>query len=457
MPNRWPITSGNWSDSAIWSGSIIPTASDDVFANSQSIYIDTDIAVITLRNSATGSAIFGGSFFLNNGVNVNVSNSIIKAGSGTSLIVISQSNAASMNCPAMTLASGFGAFVVMQTSSSLNYTGSVQTTNIGGAISHGSKGILNISGSVTTNNTNGNIGISISNGGTLNIVGNAIGGTAATQRTILAQSPSCSINITGNVIGGTGNGAVAVTLGINGANGNISLTVNGNVTGNGSAGILAAFGVSNIVITGSLIDNGASAYLDTQFGAGSNLTVSGSVIGSRATGATINKTTAGGNITVIGPVYAGLSAGGIAAAAGNVFATGPFYNRNNRNAVYAPNLQLISGSTPTWTFDTETVGEQRTLYTLDYPGNFPSTTDVRDGITFGDTAQFTGTVAIPSTGSVLKGVLVDNTTGSASFTTQNVWSTPTSSLTASNSLGSRLSNTATVASDGILIALTGSL
>jgi hypothetical protein len=28
MANRWPIASGNWSDSAIWSGSLIPTAAD---------------------------------------------------------------------------------------------------------------------------------------------------------------------------------------------------------------------------------------------------------------------------------------------------------------------------------------------------------------------------------------------------------------------------------------------
>jgi hypothetical protein len=457
MPNRWPISSGNWSNSAIWSGSIIPTASDDVFANSQSIYIDTDIAVTSLRNSATGSAIAGGLFYLNNGVNVNVSNSIIKSGNGTSLIVISQSNAASVNCPTMTLASGFGAFVVMETSSSLNYTGSVQNPNIGGGIAHNSTGVLNLSGSVTTNNVNGTVGISITNRGTLNMIGNVVGGTAATQQSIIANSPSCSINIVGNVIGGTGNGAIAVTLGTNTGNGNISLTVNGNVIGNGSAGILAAFGVSNIVITGSLIDNGVSAYLDTQFAGNSNLTVSGSVIGSRAATATINKTTAGGNITVIGPVYAGLSAPGISSVATNNFLTGPFYNVNNRNAIYAPIFQLISGSTPTWTFDTETALEQRTLYTQNFPGNFPSISNVRQGTVFGDTAQLTGTVAIPSTGSVLKGVLVDNTTGSASFTTQNVWDVDVNNLIITGSLGSRLRNTATVASDGILIALTGSL
>jgi hypothetical protein len=155
----------------------------------------------------------------------------------------------------------------------------------------------------------------------------------------------------------------------------------------------------------------------------------------------INKTTGGNTITVIGPVYAGLLAPGISSVATNNFLTGPFNNVNNRNAVFAINLQLISGSTPTWTFDTETYGEQRTLYTQNWPGNFPSTSNVRQGTVFGDTAQFTGTVAIPSTGSVLKGVPVDNTTGSAIVTPTDLWNYTSTLLTASNSIGQRLANT----------------
>ena len=408
--------------------------------------------IVELQMSESTGSIYatssGGTFYINNDVNINVSSSLILT-PGTNLLIISSSNSASINCP--TMSGTTGNIIVMQTSSSLNYTGSVQIGAVGTGIAHGSKGVLNLSGSVSTNNVNGNVGISMTNGGTLNMIGTVTGGTAATQQSIIAQAPSCSINLTGNVIGGAGGSAVAITLGTNLGNGNISLTVNGNVIGNGSAGISAAFGVSNIVITGSLIDNGASAYIDTQFGAGSNLIVSGSVIGSRATAATINKTTAGGNITVIGPVYAGLSAGGIAASAGNVFTTGPFYNVNNRNAVFAQNLQLISGSTPTWTFDTETNLEQRTLYPANYPGNFPATTNVRQGITFGDTGQFVGVVAIPSASNVIQGVPVDNTTGSASFNTQNAWGFPTASLTATGSIGARLRNASTVATDAILI------
>jgi hypothetical protein len=454
MPNRWAISSGNWSNAAIWSGSIIPTASDDVFANSQSIYIDTDVTVLSLRNSSGTGISASGQFYLNNGVNVNVTSQLVLASNGTSLIFISSSNSASINCP--TMSGGNGTFLVMQISSSVNYTGSVQNASTGAGINHGSKGTLNLSGSIITNNANGNTGIAITNGGILNMVGNVTGGTAATQQSIIANSPSCSINITGNVIGGTGNGAIAITLGTNTGNGNNRLTVNGNVIGNGSAGILAAFGFSNIVITGSLIDNGASAYLDTQFGS-SNLTVSGSVIGTRAAAATINKTTGGNTVTVIGPVYAGLSSPGISSVATNNFLTGPFYNTNNRNAVYAQNLQLISGSTPTWTFDTETYAEQRTLYTQNYPGNFPAANNVRQGIVFGDTAQFTGTIAIPPTGSVLRGVPVDNVTGSASFDTQSVWGINTNNLTVTGSLGARLKNTATVAVTGDAIASKGNL
>ena len=109
------------------------------------------------------------------------------------------------------------------------------------------------------------------------------------------------------------------------------------------------------------------------------------------------------------------------------------------------------------TFDTETYGEQRTLYTADFPGNFPATTNVRQGTVFGDTSQFTGTVAIPSASNVLKGVPVDTTTGSASFTTQNVWSVLTSSLSATGSIGERLVSASTVATDANLITLTGTL
>jgi hypothetical protein len=142
-------------------------------------------------------------------------------------------------------------------------------------------------------------------------------------------------------------------------------------------------------------------------------------------------------------------------ASHNLNATGPFYNVNNRNAVYAQNLQLISGSTPTWTFNTETYGGTKILYTSGAVAGYPSASNVRLGTIYGDVNQFTGTVAIPAASHVIRGALVDNGTGSATFTTQNVWSYATASMTASNSIGNRLRNVATVATDAALITTKG--
>jgi hypothetical protein len=213
-------------------------------------------------------------------------------------------------------------------------------------------------------------------------------------------------------------------------------------------------GTSQLTITGSIYQLPTSTATSQILVAGTScdINISGSIFaGPAAPGISCTIT---GNSTLRGPIYASILYPGISfttATTHIVNATGPFYNVNNRNAVFAPNIQLISGSTPTWTFNTETYAEQRTLYTQNYPGNFPSASNVRSGIMFGDTNQFTGTVAIPPSSSVLKGVPVDNTTGSASFDTQSVWSFPTASLTVTGSIGVRLRNTATVATDANLI------
>ena len=457
MPNRWPITSGNWSNAAIWSGSIIPTASDDVYANNQSVYIDTDITVTSLRSGTITGVTNGGIYYLNDGITATVTSLILPGNStSTAMIFISSSNSATISCPNMAT-SGFSYTVIqLNNSANLTYTGSVNPPRGGtlAGIIHNSTGTLNIRGNVTVAQVNGSRGVIFQGGGTLNVIGNVIGGTAGVNHAILQQTIGGTINITGNLTGGVANSfALRVT------NNNI-ITINGNLTSAGSPALFVNSGASTITITGSLSSTGAqSAYLDNSTGNGTNITVSGSVISlDSATGEAFRKTTSG-TVLIRGPIYSGNNATGIFTNANvaNLFLTGPFYNRNNRNAVYAPIFQLISGSTPTWTFDTETYAEQRTLYTQNYPGNFPSTSNVRQGTVFGDTSQFTGVVAIPSTGSVLRGVPVDNTTGSASFDTQNVWGINTNNLITTGSLGQRLRNVATVATDGAAIASKGNL
>jgi len=88
MPNRWPINSGSWSNAAIWSGSIIPTASDDVYANNQTVTIDQDITVTSLRNSAITGVTLGGRFVIVDNYTINPTT--IAGSSVASLYILGQ-------------------------------------------------------------------------------------------------------------------------------------------------------------------------------------------------------------------------------------------------------------------------------------------------------------------------------------------------------------------------------
>jgi hypothetical protein len=453
MPNRWAISSGNWSNSAIWNGGLgLPTASDDIWANGFNVFVDQDITARTLRNHPVTSPVIaaGGSF--------------ITTGSRTITCTLTNAGTGSIG----TFTTVYGGFICHSTTSSvLIVTGSDLVnivSDIMGTLSASpesvlirNNGIVNITGSIA-GYTNIGVNVSTVSSGTLNISGSIrgnyirIGGGASSFG--LNTSVAKTINIIGDVIGEAGSNANSIIIGASSI-----IDIKGNIfTRGGFAAITMNTGTSTLTITGSIYQQTGNASVVVNIGGTlCNVNTSGS-ISSGISGIALQHATFGTS-NLRGPISSSSTFPGVifSNASHILSATGPFYNVNNRNAVYAQNLQLLSGSTPTWTFDTETFGEQRTLYTQNFPGNFPSTSNVRQGTVFGDTNQFTGTVAIPSTGSVLKGVPVDNITGSASFTTQTVWSTPTSSLTASNSLGSRLRNTATVASDGILIALTGSL
>ena len=76
MPNRWPIASGNWSDAAIWSGSIIPTASDDVYANNKIVTLDQDINVLRLSTVNIAGVSASGYFIASDGIHVTTKSAV---------------------------------------------------------------------------------------------------------------------------------------------------------------------------------------------------------------------------------------------------------------------------------------------------------------------------------------------------------------------------------------------
>lgn len=462
MPNRWPISTGNWSDPTIWSGSLIPTASDDVFTNNQRVNIDTNVTIRSIRNSATGSAIASAAqancFYLNNGVTLTANaGGVIGAVGNVSFfptIIVSGSASATIIAN-ITSSLSFGCAIIIQNGASLTITGSVtpgftDTQPQQRTIYSTSTGSLRISGSITNGGgTYFGSTIWLTAATRLDVIGTVFGSIGISGFYTIENASSGLVTITGSIIGSSVQ-AVAVIGNTSTGTVIISGSVNTGASGHG----ILNNSTGTIVVTGSI--NAAAGGYGISNASTGTVSVSGSVIAGLGNSGIISTTA--GRITVIGPISSSVSFPGIqSTSTGNVFVTGPFLNRNNRNAVFAQNLQIISGSTTTWTFDTETYGEQRTLYTADWPGNFPSTTNVRQGVTFGNTGQFTGVVAIPVASNVLKGVPVGNTTGSASFNTQNVWGVATSSLSATGSIGERLRNASTAATDGILIASKGTL
>jgi hypothetical protein len=522
MANKWPTISGNWSNPLIWNGLSKPVPGDDVFANNQSLYIDENVTVSTLRNAASASAIVAsGSFYLNDGVTVNLTAANAFLATVAPLIIISGSNSARINGNNTGTGTTVAPIIQMTGSSTLTMSGSFVGGQGNGNIRFDSSGSLILTGSYTANGagsgahvigmigegslyltgslagagagchglvksagsgsmyitasnlTSGGSGQTIvkSSFGNIDIIGNLLA-----SYNVITNSGGGTIRVTGNVVGGG-----SFFNGISNTGANVLITVTGSVIGSiGTAYGINNTGANSIMIISGSVFGGTSTAAGISIGSSVTLIVTGSVAGSTTAAAIITTTattiritgsatagiggsaisaTAAGIIEIKGPVSSSIAFPGVqstSATATNAF-TGPFYNVNNRNAVFAQNLQLISGSTPTWTFDTETVGEQRTLYTQNWPGNFPSTSNVRQGIIFGDTNQFTGTIAIPPTSSVLRGVPVGNTTGSASFDTQSAWGVNTNLLTTTGSLGQRLRNVATVAITGDAIASKGTL
>jgi hypothetical protein len=113
---------------------------------------------------------------------------------------------------------------------------------------------------------------------------------------------------------------------------------------------------------------------------------------------------------------------------------------------------LISASATYYIFQTETFNQNITLYDAAYPITYPAESNVRSGSLYGATNQLSGSMIIPAVSNVRFGVPVDNTTGSAILTPQDILNYATQNLTGSNTIGARLKNIATVQTTAATIA-----
>jgi hypothetical protein len=407
MPNRWPINSGSWSDSTIWSGSIIPTASDDVFLNNRVVTLDQNIIVASIRNSATGSAVAGGRIEIYNNYTINCTSI---QGSSTTVYLIFNYNTGSTTLNATLNSSAAGLCVDNISTGTINIVGDVFSPgNVGTgnmySIRNFSSGILNIIGNVRPiagNNGDGNGTIHNVQNGTVNITGNVIGGAAGgggNVRTIL-NAFAGQINVTGNVIGSTiasGAGSQAIA---NSSIGQVNVT--GNVTGNVWPAITS---------------------------------------------------TSAGIINIVGQLQASTTANAVSSTsttATNLF-TGPFINSGSRNAIYCYNVQMYDDVTTRYTIGVSGSTDTISLLSPDQVTGVPSGSDVRVGTIYGPGNELTGSMRVPHPNSVSIGVAVDTTSGSAIVKPEDLWNYALTSLTSSNSIGQRLASTSTSASNAAII------
>lgn len=372
--------------------------------------------------SFVGTSVAGGGFILNSGVTVTTINGVSASnltcltysGSGTSTII--------GNINALTVTPGTYTYTLVHSGTgTLNITGSLYasyTCSNRGCLTFTGSGILNVTGNILAGFCNA-INVDVSGAGTMNVVGYVEGGSNVTALNI---GGNARVNITGNVGGGSNTGR-GVT--ISGAN--TVTTITGNlVLGQGGGSALSINAAGNITVTGSV---------------GDNLHTGGVTL--------VNANSVGCYLKIIGTIYAGNGVphvSSLGTGAINIF-TGPFisspigiqpfyvarmhYQRtmgsyyefrdNSTNgalppAVAAPATRLVSPDTVT---------------------DSPIPANVRQGTSYAAGSQ-TGTMIVPSRDNVAKGVLVDNTTGTAILDADAIWAVPLTSINTLNSIGRRV-------------------
>jgi hypothetical protein len=443
---------------------LIPTAADVVYANSRSIYIDTDITVQSLSNATIAGVTQGGIYYINNGVNINLTSNpamfhtgpVVYAATNTPLVIISGSNSATIT--ASLAATTYGPKIHLQDNSSLHISGSVvsttNTANIG--IRHSSTGNLTITGSLTPGGGQSAHVLYVDSSGSLNVSGSVVGSGTAIG---IYNLSSGIVRIVGNVNGPTGtNGAVSIYNLLTG-----TIIVTGSVFGgdanfNGKWGIYNA-GAGSIYISGSVFAGQGGQQANGVANASVGLveiigTVTGGVPGGSGALASMGgaQNNGAGTLIVRGTVSASIISPGVGAAgttSTNIF-TGPFYNTGSFNAVYAYRMQMIEPSSTSWRFDTEVAGGSKTLYTSNQLPGVPRQNNVRKGTQYN--FGLTGSLEMPDPTTVKSGVTVDNTTGSAILTAQDMFDVLTQDITQTGSIGETLKNASTVQTVGATIS-----
>ena len=355
--------------------------------------------------SMTGS-IYGGS---NNGAFGVYLQSISSASTITGNIFGGSNNSGNGSPGLWTAGGGMGDLVINGTVSSgaspgirVNSTGTGITTINGKILSGLNYGLYHtFTTNVVINGTQSNssslsfVPIYKGNGsGNMTINGNILGSTNSIYPSIcVVDNSSTNLTINGDII----NGGFGNTSGLLFLIRSSTLNVNGNVTAGNASNTPAivtstSVGPININIRGN-VTAGTGTVNCTAISLNPNsitqlLTITGSVIASTQSPAITSlaishKTTVHGNLINVADMMA-------------------FFG-----------YKLNIGTTQSTAWSIQTASGSRSISTSNASNGVPITSNVRSGVIYGTTNEFTGTLAVPTASFVSAGVPVDNTVGTA--------------------------------------------
>ena len=210
------------------------------------------------------------------------------------------------------------------------------------------------------------------------------------------------------------------------------LNINGNIIGTNNSPNCYIFhnSTATINITGNLISDVSPCIVTgaiTQFGGGNSA----------------------GSINLVGTATMTNSTSQPCIVSRNalVTITGSVTNKGNGMAISAARIRWVNTGTPFWVFQ-DTTGADITLTYNTSIFNYPSTSDVRAGVTYAAFPTLTGSCIVPLPQYVSQGVPIDATVGTAYFNATDVWNVLIADITVAGSIGERLKTVATVETTG---------
>jgi hypothetical protein len=467
--------SGNWSATATWSGGVVPSLNDTVYANGFTVALDQSIELTGSTVDTSGSFIPGQIYVV---VSLGTTNFALTANciapgtnAGTAVAITSAVGQIFQAVNSGTATTG----TARRMGALLNYVNTPLTVATGGSftlaasynitgayIQAGSANCLTVSaaasstlagchatGSAFTLSTRA---IAFSSSGTLTLdgiiaLGGRVAGTTVANGTHAIESTSAAGTVeftnASTLTGGSGvvalginnnsTGTVTITSStVTGGSGGSTYSLNNNSTGavtvtsstvTGGSGSLS-HGLNNastgaVTVTSSTLTGGSSGTGITNASAGTVTANSTTLTGGSGTTATGITNSGTGTIVLTGDITATNSANGLASAntAASVKVSGSLISSaNGTPAVYA--VKFLIDPTPTTAKFRQAKNGSTTysdFFTADNSLGQASVADVRSGTVYAS-GLLTGTCAVPAASSVASGVPVDASVGSAVLT-----------------------------------------